>query len=374
MADVARMTGDDSLKSACERLWRSIVQEKLYITGGIGATQIGEAFSYAYDLPNDTAYSETCAAIGLAFFARRMLQMSPQREYGDVMELALYNTVLSGMALDGKSFFYVNPLSVVPSACHADSRLQHVKTVRQKWFGCACCPPNIARIVSSIAAYAFTENEDTLLTHLYLGGSIRKTFPTGTLTLSIASDMPWDGHITVTLHADSPVSGTLGFRLPGWCPNPNVTADKPVRVADGYAYLSGDWHDGETIVLDFPMPVRLNRANNRVREDMRQVAVTRGPVTFCAEQADNGENLHLLRVNAEKFGKDGEGVQVLPDSRFGHRTVKLLVPGFRQQEDAEGALYAPYQSAEESPCQIELIPYYAWCNRGEGEMRVWLNV
>ena len=148
MADVARMTGDDSLKSACERLWRSIVQEKLYITGGIGATQIGEAFSYAYDLPNDTAYSETCAAIGLAFFARRMLQMSPQREYGDVMELALYNTVLSGMALDGKSFFYVNPLSVVPSACHADSRLQHVKTVRQKWFGCACCPPNIARIVS----------------------------------------------------------------------------------------------------------------------------------------------------------------------------------------------------------------------------------
>ena len=374
MADVARMTGDDSLKSACERLWRSIVQEKLYITGGIGATQIGEAFSYAYDLPNDTAYSETCAAIGLAFFARRMLQMSPQREYGDVMELALYNTVLSGMALDGKSFFYVNPLSVVPSACHADSRLQHVKTVRQKWFGCACCPPNIARIVSSIAAYAFTENEDTLLTHLYLGGSIRKTFPTGTLTLSIASDMPWDGHITVTLHADAPVSGTLGFRLPGWCPNPNVTADKPVRVADGYAYLSGDWHDGETIVLDFPMPVRLNRANNRVREDMRQVAVTRGPVTFCAEQADNGENLHLLRVNAEKFGKDGEGVQVLPDSRFGHRTVKLLVPGFRQQEDAEGALYAAYQSAEESPCQIELIPYYAWCNRGEGEMRVWLNV
>ena len=122
------------------------------------------------------------------------------------------------------------------------------------------------------------------------------------------------------------------------------------------------------------MPVRLNRANNRVREDMRQVAVTRGPVTFCAEQADNGKNLHLLRVNAEKFGKDGEGVQVLPDSRFGHRTVKLLVPGFRQQEDAEGALYAAYQSAEESPCQIELIPYYAWCNRGEGEMRVWLNV
>ena len=170
------------------------------------------------------------------------------------------------------------------------------------------------------------------------------------------------------------MSGPLGFRLPGWCPNPNVTADKPVRVADGYAYLSGDWHDGETIVLDFPMPVRLIRANNRVREDMRQVAVTRGPITFCAEQADNGENLHLLRVNAEKFGKDGEGVQVLPDSRFGHRTVKLLVPGFRQQEDAEGALYTAYQSAEESPCQIELIPYYAWCNRGEGEMRVWLNV
>lgn len=166
MADVARLTKDEPLYAACERLWESITKEKMYITGGMGGTVHGEAFSYPFDLPNDSAYSETCAAIGLVFFARRMLEIAPKAEYADVMERALYNTVLSGMALDGKSFFYVNPLSVYPEACRRDSRLFHVKPIRQKWFGCACCPPNIARTVMSAAAYACTENADTLWVHL----------------------------------------------------------------------------------------------------------------------------------------------------------------------------------------------------------------
>lgn len=374
MADVARLTGDDSLKAACERLWRNIVDKKLYITGGIGGTHVGEAFSYAYDLPNDSAYSETCAAIGLAFFARRMLQMSPEREYGDVMEQALYNTVLAGMALDGKSFFYVNPLSVVPEACHRDERLRHVVPVRRKWFGCACCPPNIARIVSSIASYAYTENDDTLLTHLYMGGTLEKDFSGKKLTMTMVSDMPWDGHVSVTLHADAPVEGTLAFRLPGWCDAPSIQTEKTIRTENGYAYLTGTWQDGETITLDFPMETRLYMSNTHVREDMHQVAITRGPITFCAEEADNGADLHLLRVNADAFGANGEGVQVLPDSRFGHRTVKLAVPGFRQAADAQEVLYTRYHAPEETPCTITMIPYYTWANRGEGEMRVWLNV
>lgn len=374
MADVARLTGDDSLKAACERLWRNIVEKKLYITGGIGGTHMGEAFSYAYDLPNDTAYSETCAAIGLAFFARRMLQMSPKQEYGDVMEQALYNTVLSGMALDGRSFFYVNPLSVVPSACHADERLRHVVPVRRKWFGCACCPPNIARIVSSIAAYAYTENDTTLLMHLYMGGRVEKAFPGGKLTLDVASDMPWDGHVTITLHADAPVDGTLAFRLPGWCANPSICTEKALQTVEGYAYLTGSWHEGETITLDFPMETRLMMANTHVREDQQQVAVTRGPVTFCAEEADNGADLHLLRIDASAFGAHGEGAAVVADSRFGHRTVRLELPGFRQSADAEETLYTAYHAPQETPCTITLIPYYAWANRGEGEMRVWMRV
>ena len=149
---MARLTGDSDLLASCERLWRNIVDRKLYITGGIGATHMGEAFSFDYDLPNDTAYSESCAAIALAFFARRMLEIQPKSEYADVMESALYNTTLAGMALDGKSFFYVNPLEVVPEACHRDERKAHVKPVRQKWFGCACCPPNIARIVEDVSS------------------------------------------------------------------------------------------------------------------------------------------------------------------------------------------------------------------------------
>ena len=148
MADVARLTEDEAMYAACQRLWENIVREKLYVTGGIGGTSHGESFSFPFDLPNDTSYSETCAAIGLAFFARRMLEIKAESQYADVCELALYNTVLSGMALDGKSFFYVNPLEVLPEACHKDFHKSHVKPVRQKWFGCACCPPNIARIVS----------------------------------------------------------------------------------------------------------------------------------------------------------------------------------------------------------------------------------
>ena len=168
MADVARLTGDESLYAACERLWENMTRKKMYITGGIGATNLGEAFSFNYDLPNDLAYAETCASIGLVFFAKRMLQIKADSRYADVMEKALYNGVLSGMALDGKSFFYVNPLESLPEACHKDERKFHVKPVRQKWFGCACCPPNIARLVSSISTYAYTQSEDTLYFHLYM--------------------------------------------------------------------------------------------------------------------------------------------------------------------------------------------------------------
>ena len=152
MTDMARLTKDEAMWEACKKLWKSTTRDKLYITGGVGGTHMGEAFSYPFDLPNDTAYAETCASIGLMFWARRMLETEPNAEYADVMEQALYNTVLSGMALDGKSFFYVNPLEVLPEACHKDERKFHVKPVRQKWFGCACCPPNLARIISSLPA------------------------------------------------------------------------------------------------------------------------------------------------------------------------------------------------------------------------------
>lgn len=415
MADVARLTGDEAMLQACERLWDSIARKKLYVTGGIGGTHVGEAFSYPYDLPNATAYSETCAAIGLAFFARRMLEIKADRKYADVMELALYNTVLSGMALDGKSFFYVNPLEVVPEACHKDARKSHVKPVRQKWFGCACCPPNIARIVSSVAAYAYTESEDTLWTHLYMGSKMTKQIKESSLDLNMETSMPWEGGARLSIHAKMPTACTLAFRIPGWCDDWKVEVccggrteaygaaayeagayktgtyepgrhgveayeakAEGVTVRDGYLYLKRIWQDGDVITLIFSMPVHMKMANTGVREDIGRVAFTRGPITYCMEGIDNGENLHLCRVDTARLGHQLEGIQLKTTQELGHSMVLLRVPGLRmrsmQENGAEQPLYMDYTPAEEDTVTLTLLPYYAWCNRGETEMSVWIRL
>lgn len=371
MADVARLTGDRELCAACERLWNSITREKLYITGGIGGTRHGEAFSYPFDLPNDTAYSETCAAIGLAFFARRMLELSPKAEYADVMEQALYNTVLAGMALDGKSFFYVNPLEVHPAACRADARLEHVDPVRQKWFGCACCPPNIARIVSSVAAYAYTESGDTLWTHLYMGSELTKKAGGGLLRLTMESGFPWEGRAKLTVRTETPAVCTLAFRIPDWSTESVIAAPDGVRREDrdGYCYLTGTWHDGDAVSLEFPMTVRVRTANGKVRETVGKAALTRGPMTYCLEQADNGADLHLCRLDPARISE----AKSVPAQIGGRPLVMLEVPGLREEAE-DGPLYRDYASPRQKPVTLRFIPYYAWANRGEGEMRVWVRI
>lgn len=371
MADIARITGDEELFAACRRLWDSIVNEKLYITGGVGGTVYGEAFSYPFDLPNDSAYSETCAAIALAFFARRMLEISPKSEYADVMELAMYNTVLAGIALDGKSFFYVNPLEVNPAACEADKRLRHVEPVRKKWFGCACCPPNIARIVTSAAAYAYTENGDTLWTHLYMGSELTRRVHGAELRLTLESRLPWEGSAAMTVHTGSPVKCTLAFRIPGWCRMPAFTGPEGMERAerDGYVYFTGTWRDGDAVTMNFPMEVTLNSANPRVREDLGKAAVTRGPICYCLEEADNGADLHLCRVDTLAMDR-----AAARSASIGGREMNMLeVPGFRQEMPAKAPLYSGYAPAKELPVTLKYIPYFAWANRGKGEMRVWVR-
>ncbi len=409
MADVARLKNDKELYAACRRLWDSIVKEKLYITGGIGATHVGEAFSFPYDLPADTAYSETCAAIGLAFFARRMLEIEAVGEYGDVMELALYNTVLAGMALDGKSFFYVNPLEVFPRACHEDERKAHVKSVRQKWFGCACCPPNIARIVSSIGAYVYTVGEDTLYTHLYVGNSMSCRLGGKSLKIRQESAFPWEGSANFTLCAEENVQGTLAFRVPGWCGEAQADVfakgaslgswkvktagsgetrsaelsgkagdDERIRARfeKGYLYLTGSFCDGDEIRLTFPMEVRMAGADTRVREDIGKAAFLRGPVCYCMEEADNGNNLHLKRADVSRLFADGafcsKAVSVEKTDKLGHEMCVLKVPGL-QDPEREGELYQSYEPVHGKEITLTLVPYYAWNNRGEGEMTVWVR-
>lgn len=372
MADVAKRTGDEKMYAACQRLWDSVVKEKLYITGGVGGTVYGEAFSYPFDLPNDAAYSETCAAIALVFFARRMLEIEPRAEFADVMELALYNTVLAGMALDGKSFFYVNPLEAVPDACGRDRRLGHVKPVRQKWFGCACCPPNIARLVSSVAAYAYTENDDTLWTHLYLGSSVTKRAGAQTLRLEMTTEMPWQGRASMTVRTDAPAECSLAFRIPGWCGRASVTAPEAVERVDrdGYCYLSGVWHDGDVVTLDFPMGVHVVAASSRVREDTGKAAVVRGPITFCAEEADNGRDLHLFRLDLEARS----GIQAAMEDLQGFSVMTLRVPALKEIPAQSHALYSEYVPPVQEKTALRFIPYFAWANRGVGEMRVWFRM
>ncbi len=449
MADVARLTQDESLYQACVRLWNSIVSEKLYVTGGIGGTAHGEAFSYPFDLRNDQAYSETCAAIGLAFFARRMLEISAKSQYADVMERALYNTVLAGMALDGKSFFYVNPLEVVPEACHQDRRLAHVQPTRQKWFGCACCPPNIARIVSSVQAYAYTVSEEVLYTHLYMGSELAVSADGKKIGLRTETDMPWDGHFQMEVSVaaetdtrqnsagDEKAAGTatgadackafytFAFRLPGWSEKTQVrvcrggkndsleiNGDTMVRltaeekeaspaeaftkteVKDGYLYLRGNWRDGDSVTLDFSMETRMVSADPRVREDVGKVAFIRGPLTYCMEEADNGANLHLYRADFNRIGEHCQGIKTEMTEIQGHRISALKVPGLCMKErgGTEGLpakkqplyrevctaekqpLYRDYQPPSWESVSMTMIPYYAWANRGEGEMSVWVRV
>ena len=391
MADIARLTGDDSLLAACDTLWDNIANKKMYITGGIGSTNHGEAFTYAYDLPNDMAYAETCASIGLVFFARRMLQIKPEARYANVMERALFNGVLSGMALDGKSFFYVNPLEVLPEACRRDERKFHVKSIRQKWFGCACCPPNIARLVSSIASYACTENNDTLFVHLYMGCELKKKVGEKEVSVQITSGFPYEGKVTLTVDCDTPTEMTLALRLPDWAKecvvngvsttnealcggeaSPVLEAIKKTagiscaKVSDGYLYLSGTWSGSSEIKLDFPMAVRIMAANPSVREDTGKVAVTCGPMVDCLEEADNGTDLHLLRLDCKN-----PDFKVNPGAILG--APSITANGYKGKNTAGEGLYHVYQPEKPTECQLTFLPYYMWNNRGEGEMTVWVR-
>ena len=384
MADVARVDGDEPLYNACLKLWDNITQKKMYVTGGIGATHMGEAFSFNYDLPNDTAYSETCAAIGLVFFARRMLEIKADRRFADVMERALYNTVLAGMAADGKSFFYVNPLEVYPKACHEDARKFHVKPVRQKWFGCACCPPNIARLLSSLSMYAYTENDDTLFAHLFVGGSVNKYIGrTGgrgdtegmsgdCLSFYVTTDMPWQGTTVYGCTNEKPVHGTLAIRIPEWSRSFKVSGvtgeldESTAQLKDGYLYVTRDWKKGDSVKLELSMETEFVAANTEVREDMNKTALRRGPFIYCLEEADNGAGLHTLSVCVDSKPEE------LMLNIAGTDVVALRIAGKRRKA-SETALYSTLKKPEYEDVELIYVPYYAWNNRGEGEMSVWVS-
>ena len=368
MADVARETGDESLARACRDLWKSATCRRMYVTGAIGSSEYGEAFTFDYDMPNDTIYGETCAAIGLVFFARRMLTLAPKGEYADVMERALYNGVISGMQLDGKKFFYVNPLEVVPEACARDYNKRHVKPERQKWFGCACCPPNLIRTLASLEEYIATEDENTVFMNLYVGGTVKAAG----LELRTATDYPWNGTIHIEVAPEDGDGKTVALRIPGWCRNWTLRVNGEAIDAepvDGYVRVTRDWQAGDVIDLELELAVRRVRANPRIREDAGKVALARGPVVYCLEEADNGAALHGLI--AEDFA---DAVVTWQADLLGG-VMAVETAGTRETE-ADWDADIPYAACGEiptKPARLRWIPYYAWANRGVGEMRVWVR-
>ena len=360
MADLASRTEDEELMAACKRLWDNITTKRMYVTGGIGSTVEGEAFTVDYDLPNDTAYAETCASIGLMFFASRMLESEVDSGYADVMERAFYNTVLAGMQLDGKRFFYVNPLEVIPGISGKAITHRHDLPERPGWYSCACCPPNTARLIASYGKYAYGENETTAFCHLFAEGEV--TFENG-MVLSCQTNYPYD--FTVTYQV---VKGgkTLAARRPDWSEKFVITVngkETEGKTEKGYVYLE-DLKDGDEVTVLLDDEIKRIYASSKVAENSECVAIQRGPLAYCAEGADNGQD--VLSLSIKENGKI-KVTDELAAELLG--AVKLEAEGYRIKE-TEG-LYSMKKPQREE-CQITLIPYYAWGNRGLNQMRVWL--
>ena len=367
MADLARESGDPTLKTACETLWKSITEKRMYVTGGIGSTVQGEGFAVDYDLPGVPASAETWAAIGLIFFARRMLELDPKGQYGDVMERALYNTVLAGMAQDGRRFFYVNPLEVVPGISGEAATQRHALPQRPQWYACACCPPNVARLLTSIGSYAYTAGENALFAHLYLEGTVDSGLG---WSLTCETGYPHGGEVRYTYHGPERET-TLALRIPGWSRNTSLQvngqeADLSALTREGYAYLNRAFREGDQITLTLDMAPQWVTASAKVPALSNRAAVQRGPLVYCAEGVDNGGQVLGL-----SFAREGALTQEPFDPELLGGVAPVTAQGWRQREP--GALYA-YGMAQQEPAQIRLVPYYAWGNRGLTQMRVWLPI
>lgn len=373
MADIAGHDKDETLMEACKTLYDNIVNKRMYITGGIGSSGVLERFTCDYDLPNDSNYSESCASIGLAMFCRRMAKATGEASYIDTMELALMNTVLSGIAMDGKSFFYVNPLEVWPDNCMDGTSLAHVKPVRQKWFGCACCPPNIARTLASLGEYTAFVDEDRILFNMFVGSSMDITMGGEKLHIDVASEFPWKGSVKYTVSGSA--KGIIGIRIPEYAKNFSIKEKGnkvDYTVEKGYAIIKRDseencWCDTQLEVL-FDMPAQILYANPAVRADMGKVAIKKGPLVYCLEEVDNGAGLSDIYIDT-----NSKLTEMFDDSILGGVNI-IMATGKRVKRSSWNTdkLYAPCPVSFEE-AELTFVPYANWGNRDTGEMMVWVK-
>ena len=367
MADVAALTGDESYIKAIDAIWENIVGKKLYITGGIGATSSGEAFGRNYQLPNMSAYCETCAAIGNVYVNHRLFLLHGESKYYDVLERTLYNGLISGVSLDGGGFFYPNPLA---------SMGQHQ---RQPWFGCACCPSNICRFIPSLPGYVYAVKDKNVYVNLFLSNTADLTIGGKTVRLSQQTQYPWQGDVTVTVDKNGVGDFALKIRIPGWVQGKVVPSDlysftdgKRLKysvsvngeqagelAADGYFTIQRKWKKGDQVSIHFDMEARTVRADQRVQDDRGMISVERGPIVYCAEHPDNNFDVAGTLINQEP-------VFTLGDLSIANTPVKTL------KTDAQLLNFDKQGRLMTTDVELTLIPYYAWCHRGSGKMQVWM--
>lgn len=368
MADIAAVTKDEKLTEACHALFESITSRRMYITGGIGSSRIGEAFSVDYDLPNDTAYCETCASIALVFFASKMLKIKRDGKYADAMERAIFNTVSAGVELDGKKFFYANPTEIIPGVSGVAPVYMHARAQRPGWFGCACCPPNAARLFASAANYAWDINDGVLYSNIFTAGELTLQ----NVSIKVETEYPFGDTVKYTVTSGKT---RLGIHIPQFTLK-NYTVSASGELVDGYYYV--DAKEGDVITVKLDMAPHINRANIKVASNSGKVAITVGPVVYCAEGADNdGEVFGFTLDSAAKLNIEKHtpceigGFSDAANDLGGVYTI--TAEGTQVVADDVNALYFTDEYHEEKR-KLKLIPYFMWCNRGLNQMRIWFPV
>lgn len=359
MADAAADTDDAELIAACDRLFDNITQKQMYVTGAVGSTPHHEAFTVDYDLPSDHCYGETCASVAMTFFAHNMLAIKPDGRYADLMELELYNAALAGMSLDGKRFFYVNPLTVDTRVSGIVPGYKHVLPQRPAWHACACCPPNLARLIASLGKYLWSEDDNTVYSHLFIGSEAETRHG----RISMESGYPWEGKAIYTLHDSG--TFTLAIHVPQHAEKLCIQIngeDAQCVTKDGYCHIQCEWLPGDRVAVAFEMPARRIHADPRIRDAAGKVALARGPLVYCVEGADHMDTLSALIL------PDKASIQIVPS------TVIEGMVALHAQGQTQTTCERLYDTVRlNKPCMICCIPYFAWGNREKGDMQVWIR-
>jgi DUF1680 family protein len=366
VADLADKNEDPTLLETGERLWRHLITRRLYLTGGIGAAHHNEGFTQDYDLPDETAYAETCATIGLILWNHRLLQFSGESKYADLIERALFNGFLSGVSLDGARFFYENPL--------ASEGHHH----RQSWFACPCCPGNLARTLASLGGYFYSTGTNDIWVHHYAQGTAKMQVNGREVSLRQVTNYPWAGDVRLEVGVASPQQFTIHLRVPAWCEQWHIamngeqlSMNNELLTGNGYMALTREWHSGDLIEYKMDMPVRAIWAHPAVRDLQGRVALERGPLVYCLEGIDhNGIILDRITIDPRNVSNE---FQVEHDDNLLNGVSVLRGKGTVVDESGwENLLYRSKQPMSKH-IDITAIPYYAWDNRAPGQMRVWIR-